>query len=363
MAVGTETLQNQRANLAHAIQVDFVPVYERLQRSLPLVGSTNFVLRALILCVALFALGIASGFLDGGWSDRGFLQAQSFATAVVAAALILFGNAYRSTQEAIVSFSRTFTTEKQYEYAQSNLRMMFTSPWHWVFGLLLGTGLWLVFLLANPLLRPWQRGAFLAMTWLASVLDMCGLWLGVLAMRFVLGVEQFGGFALASIPVKTVGVNRIARLFGTLSLSFSLQAMFSLLAMYLVRWSKQDFIDALFSTVGITVILFAATFIVVPQMVLSGVVRQDRLRRLEALEDEIIREADALDCGKRGESDRLENLERRYLLLQGTRDFPVDLSTLGKFLTSLVFPLFVFLLEHSEPLTRVLGLRIPGFGP
>ena len=45
-----------------------------------------------------------------------------------------------------------------------------------------------------------------------------------------------------------------------------------------------------------------------------------------------------------------------YHTLHATTDIPVDLSTLTKFLSSLMFPLFVFFLENTGRVLRLLRI-------
>jgi len=324
----------------------FVPVYIKFLSKIPLIRKISpfifYILIGLILFIPYIL--VKSYSLKDANNE---LLSISICIAIISAAGVLLVNGYYKVVDSILLFPRLFTERRQFKLLIKNLYIIFKSPFQYIvpisFGLL---GFYIVYSL-DPLLNGFAKVYFFFLVFISFFMAGFGLWLAITSIYWIYCLQDYGSLNLFPIPGKTLALKNISKLLGMFSLSFSLVVVLFLFALFSISWQNELTYKLTIYLLVIPFVVFIILFFTLPQYYIKNIVQKKKLELIQNLED-VIKSLNFEDLFKRHNHADCEMYFHSLSLhneLASSPIFLIDLGTYFKFLSSIAFPIIVFLFE------------------
>ncbi|MEW8029036.1 MAG: hypothetical protein AB2806_15050, partial [Candidatus Thiodiazotropha sp.] len=174
------------------------------------------------------------------------------------------------------------------------------------------------------------------------------LWMSGAAIFWSWKLSRNGPYRLSHVPSKTVGIRKLSRLVGTYSLSFSLVICLGLLLFYTTPWANMVAYQYVESFIVYPFIAYTLIFILLPQIFIRKVIVDEKDKVLIGLENKM-HNLDILESNfSKDLYQRYKNMNDFYNEILSTSDYALDFGTIGKFLSSLIFPITLTIMQQPE---------------
>lgn len=291
--------------------------------------------------------------LEGGIPDAALLV-MAILSGGVSSVLVLTSNSYQKSIEAVEHISSIMITEHQVHMLKEDFCNIFVRPTQTKFSLAFAIVITLAALSMG--FRLPDSISFVLHVFLFVTIFIAGymLWMSGAAILWSLKLSQNGPYRLNHIPSKTVGIRKLSRLLGTYSLSFSLVICLGLLLFYTTPWENLQAYKYVESFIVYPFIVYTFIFILLPQVYIRKIIVDEKDKILVNLENMMLEE-DILNSNFSDESYfKYKNMNELHTEIYMTSDYALDLSTIGKFLSSLAFPITLTLMQQPGILEFVI---------
>ncbi len=325
-----------------------IPPYFKLFSFQKRLSRVPIFLRSLLLGPIFYALFYSLAMLIEGDIPDSALLVMAILSGGISSVLVLTTNSYQKSIEAVDHISSIMTNEEQIDELRDDFCNIFVRPSQTWFSLCFSLVITLAAFSMGFVLP--DKIALVLYIFLFVAIFIAGymVWMSGAAIFWSWKLSRNGPYRLSHVPNKTVGIRKLSRLVGTYSLSFSLVICLGLLLFYTSPWQNMVAYQYVESFVVYPFILYTLIFILLPQIYIKKIIVDEKDKVLIGLENKM-HEIEIMESDFSKEAyDRYKNMNDFYSEILSTSDYALDFGTIGKFLSSLIFPISLTIMQQPE---------------
>ncbi|MEW8051385.1 MAG: hypothetical protein AB2809_13515 [Candidatus Thiodiazotropha sp.] len=305
-------------------------------------------LRSLLLGPFFYVVFYGMAMLLEGDIPDSALLVMAILSGGISSVLVLTTNSYQKSIEAVDHIASIMTSEEQIIELKDDFCNIFVRPSQSWFSL--GFSIFITLAAFSMGFMLPDMIAFVLYLFLFVAIFIAGymLWMSGAAIFWSWKLSRNGPYRLSHVPSKTVGIRKLSRLVGTYSLSFSLVICLGLLLFYTTPWANMVAYQYVESFIVYPFIAYTLIFILLPQIFIRKVIVDEKDKVLIGLENKM-HNLDILESNfSKDLYQRYKNMNDFYNEILSTSDYALDFGTIGKFLSSLIFPITLTIMQQPE---------------
>lgn len=282
---------------------------------------------------------------------------------MLAGAFLFMSYIYFKTVDIIDEVIFILETKEQMDKVRKCYELMFISKYQ-----IIHSFVWALVISATGLIMgvPLDKWGVIYMGLAASgtgFVMATGLWYTITSSIFVYKFSRFEKIKVNMFePSRTIGIREVANLLGTWGICLILEALLVLFGFYYANWSYGQEIIIFFHSFWTLFVFAIAIFVFMyPHISVKRLIINGKRQGSRDFQKRISKMLDNLDKHSPNELELLERelnilcqYQKIYVDIVKSPSMAMDLSVVGRFVSALIIPLVIFMLQERHYLVKLI---------